>query len=347
MDNPQELKKLLIQQLIEQGRYKQALKSLGDDLPELKELLIKQLIEDKEYEAVLNVLDDGQELKPLLVKQMISDGKYETALDSLNYDTEKAEAKNVVAKLGTLASKLTDAEQRADTLDSTLEKTALELRQELTTAHSVLTDTLKASLEVTSESMTSNMLLAIAKAQSELQTAQEAFTTQLIEEKAKQLLPSLIEAAKLNPEQLNDLIDKAALSVESQIALIISAYVAEAGITTSQITDFKEAVRELLPKLDFSKAVINWSQIKGAPAMGGGTNALVVQSMINTALAPFATSKTLVYNADGTLLSSTDAFGSKTFNYTAGVLTSLVGSGIYKSKTFTYNGSSQLTNITV
>lgn len=57
-------------------------------------------------------------------------------------------------------------------------------------------------------------------------------------------------------------------------------------------------------------------------------------------------SKTLTYNTDGTLLQVDDVNGSKTFNYTNGILTSILGTGLYKSKSFTYSNS-QLTNVNV
>lgn len=56
--------------------------------------------------------------------------------------------------------------------------------------------------------------------------------------------------------------------------------------------------------------------------------------------------KTLAYNLDGTLHSITSANGTKTFGYTAGRLTSVDGTGTYKSKLFTYTGD-QLTGIDV
>ena len=58
-------------------------------------------------------------------------------------------------------------------------------------------------------------------------------------------------------------------------------------------------------------------------------------------------SKNITYNANGTFNSSTDAFGSKTAVYSAGLVLSLVGTGIYKTKTVTYNSGNQPTNITV
>jgi len=55
---------------------------------------------------------------------------------------------------------------------------------------------------------------------------------------------------------------------------------------------------------------------------------------------------TLTYNLDGTLDVVTTASGTKTMVYTLGKLTSIVGTGIYPSKNFTYTGDA-LTGIDV
>lgn len=58
-------------------------------------------------------------------------------------------------------------------------------------------------------------------------------------------------------------------------------------------------------------------------------------------------SKTLTYNIDGTLDVVTDARGTKTMAYNGdGTLASLTGTGVYKSKAFTYVGGI-LTEVTV
>lgn len=55
---------------------------------------------------------------------------------------------------------------------------------------------------------------------------------------------------------------------------------------------------------------------------------------------------TLTYNPDGTVATLSSSLGTKTFNYTSGRLTSIVGTGSYKSKTFGYTGDN-VTSITV
>ena len=57
-------------------------------------------------------------------------------------------------------------------------------------------------------------------------------------------------------------------------------------------------------------------------------------------------SKTITYNADGTVNTVSDSTGTKTMVWSAGVLTGINGTGVYKNKTFVYSGS-QLTNINI
>jgi YD repeat-containing protein len=82
------------------------------------------------------------------------------------------------------------------------------------------------------------------------------------------------------------------------------------------------------------------------------TNAALLQaianevSRANLAYELKSTSSTLVYTGD-LLTSVTDAYGTKTFSYDIdGRLTSIVGTGLYPTKTFAYTGD-QLTSITV
>lgn len=58
------------------------------------------------------------------------------------------------------------------------------------------------------------------------------------------------------------------------------------------------------------------------------------------------TSKALTYNGDGTLNTVSDSWGTKTMVYTSGVLTGVIGTGIYKSKNLVYSGD-QLVTVTV
>lgn len=58
-------------------------------------------------------------------------------------------------------------------------------------------------------------------------------------------------------------------------------------------------------------------------------------------------SKGITYNTDGTLSGVTSSIGDKSFVYSLGVLTSMTGTGVYKSKSFTYDTQGKLTNLVV
>lgn len=58
-------------------------------------------------------------------------------------------------------------------------------------------------------------------------------------------------------------------------------------------------------------------------------------------------SKTFTYNIDGTLNTSSDTGGTKTFAYINGLLSSIIGTNTYKNKTFVYNVEEQLINVNV
>lgn len=97
---------------------------------------------------------------------------------------------------------------------------------------------------------------------------------------------------------------------------------------------------EELAKAPFNiKKILNDPQLRMLLHGGGVTQSNVVQAL--------DISKTFTYNADGTLNVVSSAIGTKTMVYTAGVLTSVVGTGAYKSKVLTYNGSGKLTITTV
>jgi len=69
---------------------------------------------------------------------------------------------------------------------------------------------------------------------------------------------------------------------------------------------------------------------------------------INAIVNPVPISKGLTYDGSDRLSVVTDARGTKTFGYDgSSKLISITGTGEYVSKTFTYNGFDQLTNVTV
>lgn len=81
------------------------------------------------------------------------------------------------------------------------------------------------------------------------------------------------------------------------------------------------------------------------PTPGIATSGTILVSTIQQTVQP--TDAVLTYSGDQ-LDTYTDTNGSKSFFYDGfGKLTSIVGTGIYKTKTFGYNGSDQLTTINI
>jgi hypothetical protein len=69
----------------------------------------------------------------------------------------------------------------------------------------------------------------------------------------------------------------------------------------------------------------------------GGTGATTAAgAQDNLALSPI--DKSITYNPDGTVNQVIDARGTKTMVYTLGVLTGIIGTGLYKTKTLIYTG---------
>lgn len=84
------------------------------------------------------------------------------------------------------------------------------------------------------------------------------------------------------------------------------------------------------------------NKLKNRP-VGGGVQRWVADT---TYVSLSGKSKTLTYNADGTLATMSDENGRKTFTYTSGLVSSMAGTRSYTNKTFTYS-SGQLTSVTV
>jgi len=107
----------------------------------------------------------------------------------------------------------------------------------------------------------------------------------------------------------------------------------------------QETAQEIADRLNTLQEKISYNVIKGLPAFVETVSKSTYWTQKNSA-AFSQPSKTLTYNGDGTLNMSSDATGTKTFGYTAGVLTSLDATGVYKNKSFVYSGG-KLTNVNV
>jgi hypothetical protein len=98
--------------------------------------------------------------------------------------------------------------------------------------------------------------------------------------KAKAMFANLADLARLTDDEIADIIERSALSVESQIQGIIGEYIKETGITASQIADFKAEVQKLIPQHDFSKLRITSSQVSGLPDFSGAASRVWVEKKI-------------------------------------------------------------------
>lgn len=107
----------------------------------------------------------------------------------------------------------------------------------------------------------------------------------------------------------------------------------------------QDTAQEIADKLNTLQEKISYSVIKGLPAFVETVSKSTYWTQKNGA-AFSQPSKTLTYNGDGTLNVSSDVTGTKTFGYAAGVLTSIVATGVYKNKSFVYSGG-QLTDVIV
>jgi hypothetical protein len=91
-----------------------------------------------------------------------------------------------------------------------------------------------------------------------------------IQKKADEMFSNLSELARLTPDEIAEIEDHAALSVESQIAGIIGEYVDEYGVSTDQVRDLDSFVRSRIPQLDLNSLTVDWRNIRNVPELGGG-----------------------------------------------------------------------------
>jgi len=154
-------------------------------------------------------------------------------------------------------------------------------------------------------------------------------------------------------EEIQNLLDRVAMLEISEGTEDIKLELSE------EITDLNKKIEEsysidrIVSDINKQKEIIEPTAIKGL------VEAIRKLSMVNTMSSkgsgatfippqtPPQLSKVFTYNTDGTLNTSSDTAGTKTFAYIDGLLTSLAGTNTYRGKVFTYNASRQLTNVTV
>lgn len=87
----------------------------------------------------------------------------------------------------------------------------------------------------------------------------------------------------------------------------------------------------------------SWIEL-GSVSLNGGD--IVESSGIPLVVHVTESSKVFEYNVDGLLSKITDSYGTRTFNYTNGVLSSIVGTGKYQSKSI-ITVNDKVTNINI
>jgi hypothetical protein len=239
-------------------------------------------------------MDNPQELKQSILKVLAEKGEYTTILKHLSgEEKEEKETKRMnrlIEPLSEFAELMTANTKGVlmENLDKKLSKSTrdalAELSKQVNGAIDTLDEELRKTIGNTKEELTTEHLSRLAEAKTELENKLMEQAIEVVSVKASELLPELKESGKLTEDEIEEIIEASALSVESQISSIIGEYLAEQKLTASQITDFGEAVKKLLP----ADRQVTWNEIVGKPEISqGGTNYNQVKRMIDVALASF------------------------------------------------------------
>ncbi len=233
-------------------------------------------------------MDNPQEIKNLIIKRLIEKGEYDKVLAHLGSEEKDSGLTKLIKPMSAVADILTEnakgafMEDLEKRLDEATTKASKGLKKDLEEAHEALKTELKQAINTDRDDLSSNILDRVTDAQTRLQETLARYADEIVTNKADAIFSTLADQARLTEDEIQEIVDDAALSVESQIALIIGDYIAETGITTAQITDFDKAVRRLIPPAQ----QVTWDSIVGKPNMSqGGTNTNVVKALIAEALA--------------------------------------------------------------
>lgn len=230
---------------------------------------------------------DKKQLKEALLKTLAEKGDYTTILSHLSSEEKEekdSQFKELIRPMSAVADILVGNATGAFTeplkkhIDERAEELRTDFTEQLTKDKEELSQAIAEAFSGRNEEFTSELLQKFTDSQSNLSSTLTQLTAELIGEKATEMLSSLGEQAKLTEDEIEDIIEQAALSVESQITTIIGGYIEEQGISVSQIRDFTENVQKLLPQVDFSKISVDWSQVRNAPSQGG-TNANLIRQI--------------------------------------------------------------------
>jgi len=242
---------------------------------------------------------ENSEIKKALQQVLAEKGDYKTLSRMLADDEKRAkdeDKSNQLTKLITPISAFADIltenskgafmEDLEKRLDEGVAAKVTEHKDELDTALASFKTELNDLLAQSKANLTTENLQSYKDAETKLTSAMMEQAIDTVARKAAEMLPTISESARLTPDDISDIIDTAALSVESQVERIIGEYIEDFGITVDQITDFKEEVQKLIPAVDFSGISVDYSQVRNAPQ--GGTSAVLVNQLIAAALEGFS-----------------------------------------------------------
>lgn len=222
------------------------------ETPDVKKLGLKKLLEDNDVGKFLEVQNEiekiatyktlSKQFSPFskLADMMVGnlDGEFMAAAYERINDTIKGMAKDVNDAI------------KEDFAEHNKKITALVEEKDATTRQALIRD-LESGLADVQKRVTQ---MAIDR----------------VEDAVNTVLPQITADARLTEAELQDLKDEVALSVESQIDGLVGEYIKDQGIDANQINDLKAYIQSQIPEVDFSKAVIDWRQIKNVPNLSGG-----------------------------------------------------------------------------
>lgn len=254
---------------------------------------------------------DKKKARELLLRALIEKGDYQSAIslfrddDSNNSTRRFTELLEPISGLADILTKNAQGvfmdELRSQVTQSSSD-TAKELAQKFDTAKTELETAVQARMDDESDELATKLADRFEERETALVEASTALIRQLVSERADAMFSTLAEDARLTDDEKQELIDETAFSVETQIPSLVAEYVREQGIEPRQVRGLRAYVQSLIPQIDWSKAVINWSQIKGAPThFGGGAGARAVKWLNDITNASTAeTGTVLKKNANGT-----------------------------------------------
>jgi hypothetical protein len=228
-------------------------------------------------------MNNPQELKQAIYKALAEKGDYGTILNSLSSEEKETKFTKLITPISAFADLLTENTKGAfledvnAKVDTETKKALKDLSEAITEARSTLESELRDLMQSTKSEAISEHLARYQEAETTLTNKMMELAVEVATAKADELFPKLASEAKLTEDEIEDIIETAALSVESQMSNIVGEYLADQQLTSSQITDFAEAVRRLIPP----ERQVTWDSIVGKPDISqGGTNTNVVRKMI-------------------------------------------------------------------